>query len=53
LPMAFDIVDLSQLTAPGLVLDVGGGGEGIIGSVLGRQVIAIRSPPGRAKGDIE
>lgn len=41
LEMAFDIVDLSQLTAPGLVLDVGGGGEGIIGSVLGRQVIAI------------
>lgn len=39
--MSFDIVDLSHLTASGLVLDVGGGGEGIIGSVLGRQVISI------------
>ncbi|HHY63279.1 MAG TPA: GNAT family N-acetyltransferase [Bacillota bacterium] len=39
--MAFDTINLSGLTAPGLVLDVGGGGEGIIGSVLGRQVVAI------------
>lgn len=36
-----DTVDLSQLTAPGLVLDVAGGGEGIIGKILGRQAVSI------------
>jgi GNAT superfamily N-acetyltransferase len=39
--MIRDIIDLSQLTAPGLVLDVAGGGEGIIGRALGRQVVSI------------
>ncbi|MEA4884886.1 MAG: GNAT family N-acetyltransferase [Clostridia bacterium] len=39
--MIKDVVDLSQLTAAGLVLDVAGGGEGMIGRLLGRQVISI------------
>jgi len=39
--MIRDVIDLSQLTAPGLVLDVAGGGEGMIGHALGRQVVSI------------
>lgn len=39
--MIRDVVDLSQLTVPGLVLDVAGGGEGMIGRALGRQVVSI------------
>lgn len=39
--MIRDVIDLAQLTAPGLVLDVAGGGEGIVGRALGRQVISI------------
>jgi ubiquinone/menaquinone biosynthesis C-methylase UbiE len=34
-------VDLTGLNLPGVVLDVGGGGEGIIGRVLGKRVVAI------------
>lgn len=34
-------VDLTGLNLPGVVLDIGGGGEGIIGRVLGKRVIAI------------
>jgi ubiquinone/menaquinone biosynthesis C-methylase UbiE len=34
-------VDLSGLNLPGVVLDIGGGGEGIIGRVLGKRVVAI------------
>ena len=36
-----DSIDLTRLTAPGLVLDVAGGGEGIVGKVLGRRVVSI------------
>jgi SAM-dependent methyltransferase len=44
-------------TRPGWILDIGGGGEGIIGRIKGRQVVAIdlyswgmrRTPPGPLK----
>jgi SAM-dependent methyltransferase len=44
-------------TGPGWILDIGGGGEGIIGRIKGRQVVAIdlyswgmrRTPPGPLK----
>jgi len=39
--MIREVIDLSQLAAPGLVLDVAGGGEGMIGRALGRQVVSI------------
>ncbi len=34
-------VDLPEFPAQGLILDVGGGGEGVIGQLKGQQVIAI------------
>jgi ubiquinone/menaquinone biosynthesis C-methylase UbiE len=42
-------VDLTALDLPGLVLDVGGGGEGVIGRVLGSRVVAID----RLKSELE
>lgn len=56
----FEVQDLSVpdfATAPGWILDLGGGGEGIIGRIKGRQVVAIdlyswgmrRTPPGPLK----
>mgnify|MGYP001223851904 FL=1 len=34
-------VTLKPFAASGLILDIGGGGEGIIGQLMGRQVVAI------------
>lgn len=34
-------IELSPLKTEGLILDIGGGGEGVIGRLNGRQVIAI------------
>lgn len=34
-------VDLSQLSLTGKILDIGGGGEGFIGQIMGEEVIAI------------
>lgn len=34
-------IELSPLETDGLILDIGGGGEGIIGKLNGRQVVAI------------
>ena len=34
-------VSVDNFTADGLILDIGGGGEGIIGQLKGRQVVAI------------
>jgi ubiquinone/menaquinone biosynthesis C-methylase UbiE len=34
-------VDLAGFFAPGLILDIGGGGEGIIGQLFGSRVVAI------------
>ena len=34
-------IDLDDLTVQGKILDIGGGGEGIIGQVLGDKVVAI------------
>jgi len=34
-------IELSRIETDGLILDIGGGGEGIIGKLNGRQVIAI------------
>jgi SAM-dependent methyltransferase len=55
----FDRQELSvaDFPAPGLILDIGGGGEGIIGRIKGSQVVAIdlyawgmrRTPPGPLK----
>jgi len=50
-------VDLTSFNPPGLVLDIGGGGEGIIGRLLGNRVVAIdlrlseleEAPPGPLK----
>jgi SAM-dependent methyltransferase len=36
-------VSLGDFESPGLILDIGGGGEGIIGRLKGQQVIAIDS----------
>ena len=50
-------IRVDDFDAPGLILDVGGGGEGIIGRLKGRQVVAIdtrrgeleKAPPGPLK----
>lgn len=34
-------VDLTGFNAPGLILDIGGGGEGVIGRLFGNRVVAI------------
>jgi ubiquinone/menaquinone biosynthesis C-methylase UbiE len=34
-------VDLTDFFAPGLILDIGGGGEGVIGRLFGSRVVAI------------
>ncbi len=34
-------IELSRIESDGLILDIGGGGEGIIGKLNGRQVVAI------------
>lgn len=34
-------ITLAPFAASGLILDIGGGGEGIIGQLMGRQVVAI------------
>ena len=34
-------VDLADFFAPGLILDIGGGGEGVIGRLFGSRVVAI------------
>lgn len=35
------VIELEPLAVDGLVLDIGGGGEGVIGRLMGRQVVAI------------
>ena len=35
------VIELMPLAIDGLVLDIGGGGEGVIGRLMGRQVVAI------------
>lgn len=35
------VLDLSQLTIPGRILDIGGGGEGVMGRIFGEQVVAV------------
>jgi len=35
------IIDISSLAEDGFILDIGGGGEGIIGLINGRKVISI------------
>ena len=50
-------VDLTNVDLPGLILDIGGGGEGMIGRVFGERVVAIdllrqeleEAPPGPFK----
>jgi SAM-dependent methyltransferase len=50
-------VDLVDFFAPGLILDIGGGGEGVIGRLFGSRVVAIdprrseleEAPPGPLK----
>ena len=34
-------IDLSNIELKGRILDIGGGGEGIIGQLKGKQVVAI------------
>jgi SAM-dependent methyltransferase len=51
------LLDLSNFHAEGLILDVGGGGEGVIGRLFGARVVAIdvrrdeleETPPGPLK----
>lgn len=35
------VIELKPLAVDGFVLDIGGGGEGVIGRLMGRQVVAI------------
>jgi SAM-dependent methyltransferase len=42
-------ISLENFNAPGFILDIGGGGEGIIGQLKGSQVIAIDTHPDELK----
>ena len=35
------LIELSSIETDGLILDIGGGGEGVIGKLNGKQVVAI------------
>lgn len=35
------VLDLRQMKIPGRILDIGGGGEGIIGRIFGEKVVAV------------
>ncbi|MDH5783132.1 MAG: hypothetical protein OEZ35_05655 [Candidatus Bathyarchaeota archaeon] len=39
-------IELSPIETDGLILDIGGGGKGIIGKLNGRQVIAVDTSEG-------